>query len=73
MRRRQSWHTQRRVGDDQSILDGVVQAHHQRDEGVVDRLDRDLTSLDGLRQVSDHAADVVDRQRAKGTGSECRQ
>ena len=38
---------------------------HDGDQGVVDRLGRDLAGLDGLGLVGDERADVVDRERSE--------
>ena len=51
---------QRRVGDEQAVLDGVVEADDERHERVVDRLGGNLSRLDLLGQVGDEGADVFD-------------
>jgi len=58
------------IGNDEPVLDSVVQADHEGDQGVVDRLGRELAGLHGFGLVGDEGADVVDRDRSQPSVSE---
>src|SRR5205085_2350842 len=69
--RRKPLDPQRGVRGDESILNRVVEADHERAERIVDGLRRELASLDDLREVGDEVPDLVDRQLAERTAAEC--
>jgi hypothetical protein len=53
------------IGHDQPVLESIVEADHEGDERVVDRLSCALAGLYRLGLCGDERADVVDRERPK--------